>query len=329
MTVGTEIEDIRALRELGPTLLRTMLRIRAFEDALYRLFMSGTMPGTMHQSIGQEAISAGVGAALRPDDQMASGHRGHGHAIAKGLPMAELMAEMFGRTGGSSGGLGGSMHIFDLPRGFLGTTGVVGAGVPIAVGAALAAHLERSDRVVVSFFGDGAANQGAVHEALNLAAIWRLPVVFVCENNGYAVSMPVERSMAVAHVADRAPGYGMPGVTVDGQDAMAIVGATRLAVERARAGDGPTLLECLTYRYKGHSRFEPATYRTKEELTAWQARDPIDLLSARLGESRVLDSDEVGAIRAEVDREVAAAIEFARSSPLVDSSRIAELVFAS
>ncbi len=317
------------LATLGPDLLRVMLRIRLFEESLFRLFMSGTMPGTIHQAIGQEAVSAGVGAALQADDLMASNHRGHGHAIAKGLPLAELMAEMFGRTGGSSGGMGGSMHVFDLPRGFLGTTGIVGAGVPIAVGAALALTLEGSDRVVVTFFGDGAANQGAVHEALNLAAIWLLPVVFVCENNAYAVSFPMERALAVPNVADRAAAYGMPGTTVDGQDVFTVLHAVREAVARARAGNGPSLVECLTYRYKGHSRFEPATYRPAGELAEWQGRDPIELLQRRLVKSGTLSEEDAARIRLEVESEIVTAIEFARSSPAIDPSSVQHLVFAS
>ena len=306
------------LAEAGADLFRVMLRIRLFEEGLYRLFMSGTMPGTMHQAIGQEGVSAGVGAALRPDDLMTSTHRGHGHAIAKNLPLASLMAEMFGRSTGSSGGFGGSLHIFDLERGFLGSTGIVGAGAPIGVGAALAARLEGSARVVATFFGDGAANQGAVHEALNLAAIWRLPVVFVCENNRYAVSMPFSRAFAVEHVADRAAGYGMPGLTIDGNDALAVFAATRAAVARARAGDGPSLIECDTYRHKGHSRFEPAQYRPEGELAEWLKHDPIDRLRAEILAASVLTEDELDAIRRDVESEVADAIESARTAPMAD-----------
>jgi acetoin:2,6-dichlorophenolindophenol oxidoreductase subunit alpha len=324
-TVGT---DLQTLARVGPDLLGVMLRIRVFEEALYRLFMTGTMPGTMHQAIGQEAVAAGVGRALRADDAMTSTHRGHGHAIAKGVPMPSLMAEMFGRSTGSSRGMGGSMHVFDLDRGFLGTTGIVGAGVPIAVGAALALSLERSDRVVVAFFGDGASNQGAVHEALNLAAIWRLPVVFVCENNRYAVSLPVERALAVRHVADRAAAYGMPGVTIDGNDAIAVLGASGEAVARARRGEGPTLVECETYRHKGHSRFEPAAYRPAGELEAWLARDPIDRMRASLLEAGILSADQLAALRADVEREVVDAVEFARSSPPTDPREAAGLAFA-
>lgn len=301
----------------GPDLLRTMLRIRVFEETLYRLFMSGTMPGTIHQAIGQEAVSAGVGLALRSDDLMTSTHRGHGHAIAKGLPLRSLMAEMFARSTGSSGGFGGSLHIFDISRGFLGSTGIVGAGAPIAVGAALATHLAGSDRVAAAFFGDGAANQGAVHEALNLAAIWRLPVVFICENNRYAVSMPFSRAFAVEHVSDRAVGYGMPGITIDGNDVLGVLSTTRAAVELARAGGGPTLIECQTYRYKGHSRFEPAKYRPEGELAEAMNHDPIDWLKSELLASGQAAADLEG-IRQAVEREVAEAVEYARSSPPAD-----------
>lgn len=316
------------LGQAGADLLRVMLRIRLFEEALYRLFMSGTMPGTIHQAIGQEAVSAGVGAALRPDDLMTSTHRGHGHAIGKGLALAPLMAEMFGRSTGSSGGFGGSLHIFDLDRGFLGSTGIVGAGVPIAVGAALTAKLENSDRVAVAFFGDGAANQGAVHEALNLAAIWQLPIVFVCENNQYAVSMPFSHAFAVQHIADRAAGYGMPGRTIDGNDVLTVLDATRAAVARARAGDGPTLIECETYRYKGHSRFEPAKYRPDYELAEWQKRDPIDRLRSELLAGAIVGADQIDAIRGEVESDVADAIEYARSSPMADPSVALAMAFA-
>ncbi|MGD0862926.1 MAG: thiamine pyrophosphate-dependent dehydrogenase E1 component subunit alpha [Candidatus Limnocylindrales bacterium] len=313
--------------ETGVDLLRTMLRIRLFEEALYRLFMSGTMPGTMHQAIGQEAVAAGVGRALRPSDAMTSNHRGHGHAIAKGVPLRSLMAEMFGRSTGASGGYGGSLHIFDLGRGFLGTNGIVGAGVPIGVGAALALKLGQTDNVAVTFFGDGAANQGAVHEALNLAAIWKLPVVFICENNQYAVSLPFERAFAIPCVADRAVAYGMPGQTVDGNDALVVLDAARAAVARARAGEGPTLIECKTYRYKGHSRFEPAKYRPAGELEQWLERDPIRRLEDELLSESRSSKDELDTIRQDVEHEVAEAIEFARSSPPAGPAKAAAMAF--
>jgi TPP-dependent pyruvate/acetoin dehydrogenase alpha subunit len=315
------------LAETGVDLLRTMLRIRLFEEALYRLFMSGTMSGTVHQAIGQEAVAAGVGLALRPTDAMTSNHRGHGHAIAKGVPLCSLMAEMFGRSSGASGGFGGSLHVFDVSRGFLGTNGIVGAGVPIGVGAALALKLDRTDSVVATFFGDGAANQGAVHEGLNLAAIWRLPVVFICENNLYAVSMPYERAFAIPHIADRSVAYGMPGQTIDGNDALVVLDATRVAVARARAGEGPTLIECNTYRYKGHSRFEPAKYRPAGELDQWLGRDPIRRLENELLGESVKSRDQIDAVRKDVEREVAEAIEFARSSPPADPAKAAAMAF--
>lgn len=237
------------------------------------------------------------------------------------------MAEMCGCASGCSSGMGGSMHLFDASRGFLGTTGVVGAGVPIAVGAALAAALEGSDRVTVTFFGDGAANQGAVHEALNLAAAWGLGVVFVCENNGYAVSMPTAEALAIGGVVERAPGYGMPGASVDGQDVLAVRDAARDAVERARQGNGPSLIECRTYRYKGHSRFEPARYRSSEELAAWKARDPIELFEQRCRADDLMTEDEIATMHGEVKVEVEAAVELARRSPRADAEMARRLVF--
>jgi TPP-dependent pyruvate/acetoin dehydrogenase alpha subunit len=315
-------------REVLLSMLRQMYEIRLFEEALYLAFMSENMPGTMHQAIGQEAVSAGVGHALRPDDLMSSTHRGHAHAIVKGLPLTELMAEMYAKGTGVSGGMGGSMHLFDAQRGFLGTTGVVGAGVPIAVGAALALKLEGTDRVVVSFFGDGAANEGAIHEALNLAAIWRLPVVFLCENNQYAVSLSVDRGFAVEHISQRADGYGMPGVTIDGNDVLAVYAETGAAVDRARRGDGPSLIECDTYRFKGHSRFEPATYRPEGELEAWMAKDPIPCFRRLLAEEGILNAKAADEIKARVEQSVEEAVTFAKDSPDADPTRVASLVYA-
>ena len=316
------------LHAVGRELLLVMLRIRIFEEALYRLFMTGTMPGTMHQAIGQEATAAGVALALRTDDLMASTHRGHGHAIAKGIPMRLMMAEMFGRSTGASRGMGGSLHIFDLQIGFLGTTGIVGAGVPIAAGAALACQLDQTDRVVVAYFGDGAANQGAVHEALNIAAIWRLPVVFICENNGYAVSLPTARAFAIPHIADRGAAYGIPSMTIDGNDPMRVLAAARSAVARARSGDGPTLIECETYRFKGHSRFEPAKYRPPGELESWLARDPVVVFSRTLVGAGVMTTSAIDELRAEVEREVADAVNFARSSAPATATEATRLTFA-
>jgi TPP-dependent pyruvate/acetoin dehydrogenase alpha subunit len=286
------------------------------------------MAGTMHQSIGQEAIAVGVGHALRQDDLMTSTHRGHAHAIAKGVPLRAMMAEMYAKSTGASRGMGGSMHIFDVGRGFLGSTGVVGAGVPIAVGAALAAKLEGTDRVVVSFFGEGAINQGAVHEALNLSAVWRLPVVFVCENNFYAVSMPIDKAIAVEHVADRAVAYGMPGATIDGNDVLTVYHAAAEAVARAREGQGPSLIECETYRHKGHSRFEPAKYRPEGELERWMVKDPIPRFREWLEKEGKLSTDESDHLQREAERAVEDAVAFAKASPEVDPGGILGMVYA-
>jgi TPP-dependent pyruvate/acetoin dehydrogenase alpha subunit len=296
-------------RDMLIRMLRQMYEVRLFEEALFHAFKTEKMPGTMHQAIGMEAVSVGIGQALRSDDVMTSTHRGHGHAIAKGLPLNQLMAEMYARQTGISRGMGGSMHLFDVEAGFLGTTGIVGAGAPIAVGAALALKLEGTERIAVTFFGDGGANQGVVHEAMNMAAIWKLPVLFVCENNRYAVSMPVEKAVAINHIVERAAGYGMPGVLVDGNDVIAVYQAAAQAAGWARHGEGPTLLECETYRYKGHSRFEPATYRPAGELEAWMSKDPINRLRHVLEERGLLTANDADAVRQSVDDAVQNALK--------------------
>ena len=310
------------------SMLRCMYKIRLFEEALYHAFMTERMPGTMHQAIGMEAVPTGITNALRSDDVVSSTHRGHGHAIAKGVSLNALMSEMYAKETGTSYGLGGSLHIFDRQHGFLGTTGIVGAGVPIGVGAALAAKLEGKDRVAVAFFGDGATNQGAVHEALNMAAIWKLPILFVCENNRYAVSMPVQKATAIDHLADRAAAYGMRGETVDGNDVLAVFAAARKAVEFARSGDGPTLLEGETYRYKGHSRFEPAKYRPEGELEAWKLKDPIIRFRSGLIEQKMLSESEADTIREDVATMVQSAVKFAKESPSATVDSVSSLIFA-
>ena len=315
-------------KKLVMSMLRKMYEIRLAEEAVYHAFLSEPMPGTIHQSIGEEAVAVGICHALRPDDYVTSTHRGHAHAIAKGATLRSFFAEMYAKSTGMSGGMGGSMHLFDKEHGFLGSIGIVGAGIPIACGAALAAQLEGKGQVAVGFFGDGAANEGAVHEAMNLAAVWKLPVVFVCENNLYAVSTPVEKSMAIAQVADRAAAYGMPGVTIDGMDVLAVYDQTVKAVERARQGHGPSLVECMTYRFKGHSRFEPATYRPKGELEEWVARDPIPQLRRFLLQQGLASEAKADALKAEVEAAVKDAIAFAKSSPDVDPSQVPSFVFA-
>ncbi len=321
-------KDTLPSREVLISMLRAMYEIRLFEEALYHAFMTEKMPGTMHQAIGMEAVPAGIMHSLREDDVITSTHRGHGHAIAKGVSIPHLMAEMYAKTTGTSLGLGGSLHIFDRQHGFLGTTGIVGAGVPIGVGAALAAKLEGKERVAVAFFGDGASNQGVVHEALNMAAIWKLPVLMVCENNRYAVSMPVQKAIAIDHIADRASAYGMRGETVDGNDVLAVYASARRAVEHARKGDGPTLLECETYRYKGHSRFEPAYYRPEGELEAWMKKDPILRFRGWLIEQNKLSESEADAIREEVEALVLDAVKFAKESPSATLDSVSDVIFA-
>ena len=302
-------------KELLVGMYRNMVAIREFEEKLYNLFLTETMPGTMHQYTGQEAVAAGVCAALRPDDYITSTHRGHGHAIAKGLTFRSLMAEMFSKDTGCCRGMGGSMHLSDPSVGMLGATGIVGGGIPIATGAALSANLRNSGQVAVSFFGDGAANEGSFHESLNQAGTWKLPVIYVCENNLYGFSVPFNQASAVPDIADRAAGYGFPGVIVDGMDVLAVYAAAAKAVERARSGQGPTLLECKTYRYRGHSRFEKPNYRTDDEVEKWKQRDPIKQMQAFLLVENVLSQAEIEQIRQDVLADLVDAIGFARSSP--------------
>lgn len=297
------------------SIYRMMVACREFEDRLYNLFLTENMPGTMHQYTGQEAVAVGVCAALRPDDYITSTHRGHGHAVAKGVPLRSMMAEMFAKDGGCCRGMGGSMHITDPDVGMLGATGIVGGGIPIATGAALSAQMRGSDQVAVSFFGDGAINIGGFHESLNQAGIWKLPVIYVCENNFYAFSVAVERAAAITNLADRAAAYGFSGIAVDGNDVLAVYAAARTAVERARRNEGPTLIECKTYRQRGHSRFEKANYRSAEEVKQWITRDPIPRFRQFLIEQAVLSEEEAEQIRQAVLAELVDAVSFARQSP--------------
>jgi len=294
---------------------QTMVTIREFEERLYNLFLTEDMPGTMHQYTGQEAIAAGVCAALRPDDYITSTHRGHGHAIAKGVSLRCLMAEIFAKDTGCCRGMGGSMHMTDPRVGMLGATGIVGGGIPIATGAALSAKLRGSGQVAVSFFGDGASNIGAFHESLNQAGAWKLPVIYVCENNLYGLSIRITEATAVSDIATRATSYGFPGKVVDGNDALAVYSATLEALERARCCEGPTLIECKTYRQRGHSRFEKSTYRTEEEVQHWLKSDPIPLFQDFLIKQGILTQEEAKQVRQEVLVELEDAVSFARQSP--------------
>ncbi len=309
--------------------LATMWEIRRFEEAVDDLFARGLMHGTMHLSIGQEASPTGVCLALRDDDAITSTHRGHGHCIAKGADLTRMMAELLAKETGYCRGRGGSMHIADVDTGNLGANGIVAGGIPIATGAALAYRLRGDDKVVACFFGDGAVNEGAFHEAVNLGAIWKLPVVYICENNKYGMSFSTEKSMAVENVAEKAAGYGMPGVTVDGNDVAAVYEAMETAVARARSGEGPTLLENVTYRWKGHSKSDKNLYRTRDEISEWQGRDPIVAFETRVVEAGLLGRDDIAAVRDKVVQKLLAAVREANSAPDADPSDLLDSVYAS
>jgi acetoin:2,6-dichlorophenolindophenol oxidoreductase subunit alpha len=310
-------------------LLRTMLRIRRFEERAEELYLAGELPGFIHLSVGQEACAAGACLALRRDDYITSTHRGHGHCIAKGAPTDRMMAELFAKVTGSCKGKGGSMHIADFSVGMLGANGVVGGGANLAVGAAIAARLRRSDQIALCFFGDGAANRGPVHEACNMAAIWKLPVIFFCENNRYASTTSADYALPIQDVADRAAGYGMPGVVVDGNDASAVYSAVRTWAERARSGGGPVLIEAKTYRMRGHYVGDPQLYRPQDEVEAQRRRDPIARLERTLLEAGVVSMADVDRLRAEAAAEIEAAVRFGRESPLPRPEEALEDVYVS
>jgi len=294
---------------------RRMHQAREFEEQLYYLFLSRPMPGTKHQATGQEAVAVGVVSALATDDYVTSTHRGHAHCVAKGVRLDEMMAEMFAKRTGSCRGMGGSMHLCDFSRGMLGAFGIVGAGIPIAAGAALSARVRGTQQVAVSFFGDGATNEGVFHETLNMASLWKLPVVFVIENNQYALSMRVAESSAMPHLAGRAVAYAMPGEQVDGNNVVAVYRAAQAAVDRARRGEGPTLLECITYRFRGHARFEASGYRNPAEVESWKQLDPITRLGEALLAEGIASVAQLDQIAAEVRAELESAIAFAEASP--------------
>ena len=307
-----------------------MVRIRHFEEAAGRLAEESRLPGFLHLYVGEEAVAAGVCVALNDDDQISSTHRGHGHLVAKGGDFERMMAELMGKATGYCKGKGGSMHICDLDLGMLGANGIVGAGVPIAVGAGFANKYRDDGRVSVVFFGDGASNIGAFHEAANMAAALRLPVVFVCENNEYGEFTPRERTMAITDVVDRAAGYGMPGVIVDGMDVVAVHEAATEAVALARSGQGPSFIEAKTYRFYNHHGVQTLgmKYRSDEELAEWKKRDPIDLFEARLAESGVLTAEDAQAVHERVAEAVEQAIVFAEESPLPEAESLYEDVYS-
>ncbi|TMH67427.1 MAG: thiamine pyrophosphate-dependent dehydrogenase E1 component subunit alpha [Betaproteobacteria bacterium] len=308
--------------------LRRMHLIRKFEEVAEQSYMRGLVHGTMHLSIGQEASAVGSTLHLRPDDYILSTHRGHGHCIAKGADPARMLAEFFGKETGYCRGRGGSMHIADLTTGNLGANGIVAGGLPIAVGVGMSIKAQKQSRVCMVFFGDGAANEGAFHESLNMAAIWKLPVVFLCENNKYGMSMDIANAMAVANVADRASAYGTRGITVDGNDLPAVAAAAKIAIDQARQGDGPTLLECKTYRLRGHSKSDRNLYRTKDEIEAWRQRDPIRRLQDELVAQQRIEARELAAIEQGAQHEIEEALEFAKSSADPDPAQLTRDVYA-
>jgi acetoin:2,6-dichlorophenolindophenol oxidoreductase subunit alpha len=302
-------------QEKARWLYQTMVRIRRFDESVVRLYADGEIPGFMHLYVGEEAIAAGVCAALREDDYITSTHRGHGHCIAKGGRLDRMMAELFGRRTGYCKGKGGSMHIADFDIGILGANGIVGGGVPIAAGAALGIKYKNEDRAVACFFGDGATNIGPFHEACNLAATWQLPLLFVCENNNYAQTTPRADHQRIRTVAERGRAYGMDACTVDGNDVVAVYHAAEEAIQRARGGGGPTFLECITGRWRGHWEGDPQPYRSAEEIKEWKSKCPIKTFREYVEQNKLAKTEDLDAIDKQVEEELRDAIEFARRSP--------------
>jgi TPP-dependent pyruvate/acetoin dehydrogenase alpha subunit len=311
-------------------MLRKMILIREFDLLAIELRTAGQITGAMHPYVGEEAVAVGVCSALRLTDRVTSTHRGHGHCIAKGADVKRMMAELFGREDGYCKGRGGSMHIADFAVGMLGANGIVGGGMPIATGAALAAQLEGAGGVAVCFFGDGATGEGEFHEALNISSAWKLPLIFVCENNLYGAGNPIDQVRVLPDIATHGSAYGMPGVSVDGNDVLAVNETTREAVERARRGDGPTLVECKTFRWLFHAMRDvpPPETRPAEQLEYWKGRDPIVRLEAHLTEAGLITEGEVTAIREQVRRDLEEAVAFAEASPFPDTRDLVVDMFA-
>jgi len=311
-------------------LYEQMLTIRMFEEKAIELFEHNLIRGNVHPCIGQEAVSVGVCSSLRRDDYMLNTHRGHGNCIAKGADLKSMMAELLGKATGYCKGKGGSMHIADFEGGNLGANGIVGGGIPIAVGAGISIQNRGTDQVVACFFGDGATNQGTFHESLNLAALWKLPVIFVCENNLYALSTPVREAISISRISDRAIAYGMPGMSLNGNDIIEVYTKTKEAVERARAGKGPTLLDCITYRFFGHFTGDPGrgiTYRSKEEMDQWLNRCPIKQFKERLFQEKIMTEEAGKAIEANAKVSIEKAVQFAKESPFPSPEEAVQDVF--
>jgi pyruvate dehydrogenase E1 component alpha subunit len=319
---------LKLAKEKLAEMYKKMLEIRSFEEKVFELYGQNLVPGTIHLYAGEEAVAVGVCSSLQKDDYITSTHRGHGHCIAKGAELKRTMAEILGKKTGYCKGKGGSMHIADFSIGMLGATAVVGAGLPIAVGAGLSVKLRKTRQVVACFFGEGASNQGTFHESINMASAWNLPVIFVCENNLYAMGTRQSRIMNIKNVADRAVAYGIPGVTVDGNDILAVFEASQNAVDLARNGAGPALIECKTYRHKGHSRVDPAKYRPKEEVEQWLAKDPLKRFKLTLLQNGTISQAELEKIDESVADEIEEAVRFAVESPYPAPEEALEDVYA-
>ncbi len=317
--IGGILEESQA-REI----LEKMILTRAFEENAEEMFSLGKVHGTMHLSIGQEAIAGGASTALTKDDYLLNTHRGHGHFLVWGGDLNRMMAEFLGKETGYCRGRGGSMHIADVDSNNLGAQGIVAGNLPISVGVGISIKLRKTDQVVLTLFGDGAANEGAFHESLNMAAIWNLPVIYLCENNQYAMSMPVEHAFKIEQISDRAAAYGMTGLTVDGNDVIAVFKAVQAAAKRARDGHGPTLIEAVTYRWKGHSKSDRQLYRTRDEVKEWMEKDPIERFRKVLG---VSDS-EFKKMQEQAKEQIQEAVKFAENSPEPDVATILEGVYA-
>ena len=309
-------------------MLELMLKIRRFEEAMIETFAEGSIPGFIHTYVGEEAVAAGICVNLRDDDYIAGTHRGHGHCVAKGVSPRSMMAEMMGKATGTNKGKGGSMHSVDCSKGILGSNGVVASGIPIIAGAALSIKLRKTDQVAVAFFGDGASNRGAFHEAINLAGVWQLPAIFVCEDNGWAISVPKYKATRVQNLVDRAQGYGIPGVYVDGSDVLAVSEAAVAAIERARKGAGPTLIVCDTPRIRGHEEGDPQEYRPKEDIASAKARDPIKKHVEYLMKEGLLTEEAYKEMDDAITQEMAEAIEYGKSSPWPEPETALDDLFA-
>lgn len=314
-------------KDILERMYRRLCRIRAFEIRGSQLYKEGAMPAHFHSCIGEEAVAVGVCGSLTDDDYITSTHRCHGHLIAKGADMKAMLAEIYGKVTGCCQGKGGGMHLYDISKGILGANGIVGGGLPISLGAGLSSKYLKNQRVCVSFFGDGASNQGSFHESLNLAAVLDLPVVFVCENNQFALSTPQSYSQRIQNTADRAFAYGIPGVIVDGNSVIAVYEAAAKAVERARNGHGPTLLECKTWRYEGHFVGDVAAYKDAKEQAAWLKKDPLPRYTRYLEEHQIFTTDELQAIDEQVRQEVEEAVRFAEDSPLPTEQQVGSDVY--